>query len=141
MNTVESLKKLYKAMAGKDWPYDPNPTDAEVIDKIAADATGSGGGSGSARIIDLRTLDYRQEVDPESDEDIIHYFSGYEAGLSALDFINAWMIVLDMNGDLTPVMMIGIDDGFVSLRGNSWRYYYDPETGEFSYVQHGGNPK
>ena len=51
MNTVESLKKLYKTMAGKDWPYDPNPTDAEVIDKIAADATGSGGGSGLLEIV------------------------------------------------------------------------------------------
>ena len=43
MNTVDSLKKLYKTMAGKDWPYDPNPTDAEVIDKIAADGNGGGG--------------------------------------------------------------------------------------------------
>ena len=23
MNTVDSLKKLYKTMAGKDWPYEP----------------------------------------------------------------------------------------------------------------------
>lgn len=36
-NTVEALKKLYKALVGADWPYEPNPTDAEVIDKIAED--------------------------------------------------------------------------------------------------------
>lgn len=55
LNNIESgiesslsneLLALYKTMAGKDWPYDPNPTDAEVIDKIAADATGGGGGDG-----------------------------------------------------------------------------------------------
>ena len=60
MNTVDSLKKLYKTMAGKDWPYDPNPTDAEVIDKIAADGNaggGSGGGEGSGvTVLDLTWL-------------------------------------------------------------------------------------
>lgn len=53
LNNIESgiesslsneLLALYKTMAGKDWPYDPNPTDAEIIDKIAADASGSDGG-------------------------------------------------------------------------------------------------
>lgn len=37
MNTVDALKSLYKKLTGKDWPYDPNPTDAEVINKIAED--------------------------------------------------------------------------------------------------------
>jgi len=46
MNTVEALKNLYKTMSGKDWPYDPNPTDAEVIDKIAADGNAGGSGGG-----------------------------------------------------------------------------------------------
>lgn len=50
MNTVDSLKKLYKTMAGKDWPYDPNPTDAEVIDKIAADAQSGGSGGDGIKI-------------------------------------------------------------------------------------------
>ena len=45
-NTVDSLKSLYKTMTGNDWPYEPNPTDAEVIDKIAKDATPGGGGGG-----------------------------------------------------------------------------------------------
>lgn len=36
-NTVDALKQLYKTMTGNDWPYDPNPTDAEVIKKIAED--------------------------------------------------------------------------------------------------------
>lgn len=49
MNTVDALKNLYKTMSGKDWPYDPNPTDAEVIDKIAAD--GSAGGTSGPTIL------------------------------------------------------------------------------------------
>ena len=52
LNNIESgiesslsneLLALYKTMASKDWPYDPTPTDAEVIDKIAADAQSGGG--------------------------------------------------------------------------------------------------
>ena len=39
------LQALYKTLAGKDYAGDPNPTDAEMIDAIAKDAT-SGGGSG-----------------------------------------------------------------------------------------------
>lgn len=38
-NTVDALKKLYKTLVGTDWPYGPNPTDAEVIEKIAEDYT------------------------------------------------------------------------------------------------------
>lgn len=56
MNTVDSLKKLYKTMAGKDWPYDPNPTDAEVIDKIAADASGSGGSEANRGVIPVTCI-------------------------------------------------------------------------------------
>ena len=37
MNMVSALKSLYKALVGVDWPYDPNPTDAEVVSKIAED--------------------------------------------------------------------------------------------------------
>jgi len=49
MNTVEALKDLYKTLCGKDYAGDPNPTDAEMISAIAADANISGGGSPSSR--------------------------------------------------------------------------------------------
>lgn len=48
MNTVDALKKLYKTLAGKDYAGDPNPTDAEMIDAIAKDATSGGSGGGDA---------------------------------------------------------------------------------------------
>lgn len=70
MNTVDSLKKLYKTMAGKDWPYDPNPTDAEVIDKIAADGK-SGGGTGLPEIVfqvDFTDMIYPSEGSSEGPE-------------------------------------------------------------------------
>ena len=47
------LLALYKTMAGKDWPYGSNPPDAEVINKIAADASGSGGSSDFEIILTL----------------------------------------------------------------------------------------
>lgn len=144
LNNIESgiesslsneLLALYKTMAGKDWPYDPNPTDAEVIDKIAADASGSGGEEGGGRLIDFEALDPREE---ESGEDVIYHFSGYEAGLSAKDFINSWETGMGKRGELTPFLSIGIEDGLVALND---KYYYNPETGEISCVVPGGSPK
>jgi len=84
MNTVEALKNLYKTMSGKDWPYDPNLTDAEVIDKIAADgnAGGSGGGDAGAerRIFVLRL--------PDAEENS-RFPKQYEPGLSIMDLVNS----------------------------------------------------
>lgn len=45
-NTVDALKKLYKTMVGTDWPYGPNPTDAEVISKLADDLAEASNNSG-----------------------------------------------------------------------------------------------
>ena len=45
-NTVDALKNLYKTLTGQDYSGDPNPTDAEMIDAIAKDATGGGSGGG-----------------------------------------------------------------------------------------------
>ena len=45
-NTVDALKKLYKTMVGTDWPYGPNPTDAEVISKLADDLAEASNDSG-----------------------------------------------------------------------------------------------
>lgn len=57
MTTVDSLLKLYKKLCGKDYAYEVDPTDAEVIDKIAEDAeTGEGSGV-EAKIGDLDDLD------------------------------------------------------------------------------------
>ena len=141
MNTVDALKDLYKTLCGKDYAGDPNPTDAEMIKAIAKDAsTGGGSGSGGGRIIDFEALERREEVDPESDEDLIVYFSGYEAGLSEEDFINSWFRGLK-RGKLVPILEIGTDEGFVMLGGTSTPYAYNPETGEFSFVIAGGNPK
>ena len=41
------LQALYKTLVGKDYAGDPNPTDAEMIDAIAKDATSGGSGGGS----------------------------------------------------------------------------------------------
>lgn len=54
MNTVDALKKLYKTLAGKDYAGDPNPTDAEMIDAIAKDATSGGSGSDSGPVIKFK---------------------------------------------------------------------------------------
>lgn len=82
MNTVDSLKKLYKTMAGKDWPYDPNPTDAEVIDKITADGNAGGGsGSGDKSRIEMHVSMDDGNVDP------------LPAGLEVSDFIDSIMVV------------------------------------------------
>ena len=146
MNTVDALKKLYKTLAGKDYAGDPNPTDAEMINAIAKDAqsSGSGGGSGSARIIDLMTLDHREEVDPENDKYIMHCFSGYEAGLSVSDFLNTWCTTHDPVM-LVPVLQImEIPDKvqliFAETTEPSLVLYYIPETGEFYFYadQQGG---
>ena len=143
MNTVDALKDLYKTLCGKDYAGDPNPTDAEMIKAIAKDATTGGGGSGggTTRIIDLTTLEPRREVDPENDETFIYYFSGYEAGLSPSDFINAWLT--RSGGRSASVLNIDEDDDEISLEFSestkpSPVLNYIPETGEFYYVQQGG---
>lgn len=103
--------------------------------------------SGGGRIIDLTTLELRREVDPESDETFVYYFSGYEAGLSSSDFINAWIAWI--NGRSASVLNIHEDDDEISLEFSestkpSPVLYYIPETGEFYFVQQegdGGKPK
>lgn len=81
MNTVEALKNLYKTMAGKDWPYDPNPTDAEVIDKIAADGNAGEGDAGAKRRIFFLRL-------PDAEENS-RFAKQYEPGLSIMDLVNS----------------------------------------------------
>lgn len=137
MNTVDSLKKLYKTMAGKDWPYDPNPTDAEVIDKIAADGNaGSGGGCDcNKRIIDFSTL---QPV-PDT-----QYQYQYESGLSINDFFDCVVVtpssamsegsflsiacIQSLQPDYMELMFLGVSAG--SPRYNILAYH--PSTGVLS---------
>lgn len=114
----------------------------EKLNKIENGIEQASSGSGGGRIIDFTKLEHREEVDPESDdEDIINYFSGYEAGLSEEDFINSWLTGIGRRGELVPIAPIRIDDGFVILYAGDKPYGYNPETGEFSYVIAGGNPK
>ena len=135
MNTVESLKKLYKTMAGKDWPYDPNPTDAEVIDKIAADATSGGsGGSGSAgRVIDLDALPVVTE----------YMVWQYETGLTVKDFLGAAIARGDdffenvvraealRSGSIELLAVMAVENGDdISLSPQV--YSYNPNTGNIS---------
>ena len=57
-NTVDALKNLYKTLTGQDYSGDPNPTDAEMIDAIAKDASSGGGsGGGGTRVIKLSELE------------------------------------------------------------------------------------
>lgn len=78
MNTVDALKNLYKTLTGSDYSGDPNPTDAEMIDAIAKDATsgGSGGSSGGMRTEELtlnsKTGKYSGQIDPDlTAEDLV----------------------------------------------------------------------
>lgn len=66
-NTVDALKNLYKTLTGQDYAGDPNPTDAEMIDAIAKDASiGGGGGSGTGIVIKtkINMSDGTMTVDP-----------------------------------------------------------------------------
>ena len=141
MNTVESLKKLYKTMAGKDWPYDPNPTDAEVIKAIAKDAStggGSGSGSGGGRVIDLTELEHHQEA---GNGGTIHVYSGYEAGLSAADFANVWVVSANCLYPITVIENNLPPSNTISLTYGTDRdpdLTYNPDTGGFAYLTENG---
>lgn len=63
MNTVDALKNLYKTLAGKDYTGDPNPTDAEMIDAIAKDASSGGGSSGGITFPEI-VLTQQEYPDP-----------------------------------------------------------------------------
>ena len=65
MNTVDALKKLYKTLAGKDYAGDPNPTDAEMIDAIAKDATPGGGSGGTGLPEIVFQADFTDVTTPE----------------------------------------------------------------------------
>lgn len=56
-NTVDALKNLYKTLTGQDYSGDPNPTDAEMIDAIAKDASDGGSGGGEPLIVTSTTED------------------------------------------------------------------------------------
>lgn len=91
MNTVDALKNLYKTLAGKDYAGDPNPTDAEMIDAIAKDASSGGSGGGGSIIREIEVVDdalnypYRlkdistradfEALITESDDGILHTFN------------------------------------------------------------------
>lgn len=124
MNTVDALKDLYKTLSGSEWPYDPNPTDAEVIAKIAKDASGSGesgGGDGySPRIIDIRSLSPNATMN-------------YEPGLEMADFVGAWLLISEGGSDaMIVVNLVGEQDSSVimmaSIAGQSMvTLVYSPE--------------
>ena len=136
MNTVEALKNLYKTMSGKDWPYDPNPTDAEVIDKIAADGSAGGSGGGGTRIIDLRTLQPVAD-DPQTLQ--------YEPGLTVEDFANAYFLQKRIPDAVNPDILIdqvchiswarkADSNEYITFidsydKGANAEYWYYPETG------------
>lgn len=140
MNTVEALKNLYKKMAGKDWPYDPNPTDAEVIDKIAADGS-AGGSSGPTILIHQSASAF--EADP-----IAPGLSMTEFAMSTvlvdrvvedtsrivcvIPFIGA--LAVPVGADKTVYAKITIPSTKRGVEGTNLMINYDPDTGEIAIV-------
>lgn len=104
-NTVTALKKLYKKMVGEDWPYEPNPTDAEVIDKIADDIPG------------MASVTYNLENVTSSNKATQAVIgSSYTTTLTVDPGYEIAMLYADMGGENVPMSDLTLD--IPSVTGN-----------------------
>lgn len=128
-NTVDALKNLYKTLCGSDYAGDPNPTDAEMIDAIAKDASSGSGGS-SGIVITMRQ-DTSQSVP---------VFDSLDPGLTFDDLSKA-VVHGYISDELTRVYNVltvdyGENDGsyyyslLIFIQSNTAMIVYSPETGE-----------
>ena len=122
-------------MVGNDWPYENNPTDAEVIDKIAKDAQSGGGGSDLVVDVDDFEDIPHEKPTPAEFEKLVNlncnmYLPIDSVTNPVIDFANltlvfgtelAYKAVYVHNDALDLVkIMLGADDDTMQM-------YYDPE--------------
>lgn len=128
----EKLQALYKTMVGNDWPYEANPTDAEVIDKIAKDATGGGsGGSSSCRVIEANIIAGQDGIEIEGQTD---------AGLTIKDLASSfYLISIEGESDSAVSTLVRIENNtsnihkmYVKLGNVAQTIYYIVDTGEIT---------
>lgn len=130
----EKLQALYKTMVGNDWPYENNPTDAEVIDKIAKDAAGGGsGGASSGRVIELF-------ASITAGQDGVEIGGQTDAGLTIKDLASSLYLISMEGGSNSVVSMLAaienntsnIHKMYIKLGNVTQTIYYIVDTGEIT---------
>lgn len=130
-NTVDALKNLYKTLTGQDYAGDPNPTDAEMIDAIAKDASGGGsGGSSSGRVIELFAI-------MNAGQEGLDFGGQTDAGLTIKDLAGSHYLISmgaeSTSAVVTPVAVknntSSVHEVTIKLNSTTYVLYYTVDTG------------
>lgn len=127
----EKLQALYKTMVGNDWPYENNPTNAEVIDKIAKDATSGGsGGASSGRVIELFAI-------MNAGQEGLDFGGQTDAGLTIKDLASSHYLI-SMGAETTSAVVTpvavknntsSVHEVSIKLGSTTYVLYYTVDTG------------